>query len=222
MVLAFGDAQMKWIVSCFDSMVEQSSEHEPVTITFPSPLLSCLAGEEAPSYDLDMIPSADGSPPTRSDSFFLPSPPTQFSSSSPPTLSSPSSLPSPSSLDVTVSSLLPVGSTPPPVFTTLVSAGAYHTIPGFFHDDERIQVVMDEDDEVNPQSQTQAQAAEQQQQQAQQGGYMQELYNPSPPPSVTTPLPFLPSPLSAQDDFSWLLASSPKPIPSPLPFRYQD
>lgn len=39
--------QAKWLVSCFDSVVEHSVGSDESTITFPSPLLSCLAEEEA-------------------------------------------------------------------------------------------------------------------------------------------------------------------------------
>jgi hypothetical protein len=104
----------------------------------------------------------------------------------------------------------------------MISVNGYHTIPGLFQDDERFQL-MEEDDE-NDNDNNIAQQQHQQQQNQQQDGFLRDLYspsmmiNPSPPASVTTP--FLPSPLSAQDDLSWLLASSPKPIPSPI--HYQD
>ncbi len=69
--------QMKWLVSVFDSMVEHSSEHEPVTITFPSPLLSCLAEEESSAGD------GYSTTTTRPDHLFFPSSPAQSSSPSP-------------------------------------------------------------------------------------------------------------------------------------------
>jgi hypothetical protein len=214
--------QMKWLVSVFDSMVEHSSEHEPATITFPSPLLSCLAEEDSCTGDVYSTTA------TRPDHLFLPSSPAQSSSPSPFSSSSSSSSSSASPLPSAgagTSSLLPVGTTPPPVFSSMISVGGYHTIPGLFHDDERFQL-MEEDNENDNDNDAQQQQQQQQNQQ-QQDGFLQDLYspsmiNPSPPGSVTTPLPFLPSPLSAQDDLSWLLASSPKPIPSPPPIRYQD
>ena len=106
----------------------------------------------------------------------------------------------------------------------MISVGGYHTIPGLFQDDERFQLMEEDDENDNDNDNIAQQQPQQQQNQQQQDGFLRDLYspsmiNPSPPASVTTP--FLPSPLSAQDDLSWLLASSPKPVPSP-PLHYPD
>ena len=56
----FHTSQIKWIVACFDSMAEHSLNcRDAATITFPSPLLSCLAEEEAGCRGSDCVISSN-------------------------------------------------------------------------------------------------------------------------------------------------------------------
>jgi hypothetical protein len=61
-----GGAQIQWVVACFDSMEEFESDSSPLSpslaISFPSPLLSCLAEEEVGCKGSDCIVMPDGKP----------------------------------------------------------------------------------------------------------------------------------------------------------------